>query len=135
MDQTTALQVTVSGYSDQVDRQGAGQESCSYFDGWLSTGDEVALRDSNGKTLGVSQLRADEHVSNNPPGPGEVTVMCSWEASFEDVPIHYFAPTLRVGEFGEVSLSRDSVTQGNVRLRPRSAMGVLAGDDVLFEVR
>jgi hypothetical protein len=133
LNQTTALHVTVSGHSDQVDIERAGQESCSYFDGWLSTGDEVVLRDSEGGIVGVSELRADEHVPNSPQGPGGATVMCSWEASFEDVPVNRPAYVFAVADFGEAALSRESVAQGHVSLRPRSAIGMLAGDDVLFQ--
>ncbi len=58
VEQTTTLQVRVSGHSEQVDIEQTGQESCSYVDGWLSAGDEVVLRNSEGEVLGVSVLRA-----------------------------------------------------------------------------
>ncbi|RSZ61477.1 hypothetical protein EAH68_13035 [Corynebacterium hylobatis] len=106
-----------------------------YFDGWLSAGDEVVLRDSEGEILGVSELAADEHVSASPQGPDGTIVVCSWEASLEGAPVNRFAYTLEVADFDDVTLSPESVAQGEVSPLPRSAMGMLAGDDVLFEVR
>ncbi|QGU04217.1 hypothetical protein [Corynebacterium comes] len=134
LEPSTALTVTVSGHSDQVSRERGGQERCSYFDGWLSSGDRVLLRDSEGEILGVSDLRAHEPFRDSSQGPGGTTVVCSWEASFQDVPANRLAYTLEVADFGEVALSRESIGQGEVSLRPRSAMGVLAGEDVLFAV-
>jgi|GEM_PF-7037104 len=133
-EQTTGLKVTVAGHSDWVDNAWAGLERCSYFDGWLSAGDHVLLRDSEGEIMGVSELQAAKDFHDSPTGPGEATVVCSWEANFEDVSVNRDAYTLRLGEFGEAVVSRESIAQGEVKLQPRSAMSVLAGDGVLAQV-
>lgn len=132
-EQTTNLTVTVAGHSDQVDRKRAGRERCSYFDGWLSSGDRVVLRDSGREMLGVAELRSVDRLRDGPPRRRETSVVCSWEASFEDVPADHPAYILEITDFGEVALSRESIAQGDVRLHPRTAMAMLTGENVLFE--
>lgn len=132
-EQTTHLTVTVAGHSDQVDRKRAGRERCSYFDGWLGSGDRVVLRDSGRKLLGVAELRADDRFRDSPPRHRQASRVCSWEASFEDVPADHPAYILEIADFGEVELSRESISRGDVRLHPRTAMAMLTGENVLFE--
>lgn len=134
LDRTADVKVTVAGRSDRVEDGRSGQERCLYFDGWLNSGDQVFLRDAEGKVLGSSELRATDSFRDGPSGSGGAAVVCSWEAILEGVPVNRLAYTVGIADFGEVVVSRDGVEQGELSLRPRSAMAVLAGEGVLVEV-